>query len=1255
MYKLQVVLVPPGSPNGAFPFLSNPATTESSQVLPSTMGANGSAILTGNRPEMAPSGGSNNNLFMSSFISNHIPQPKLKKFLHFTKPTNSLLALAEEIVDKCDKIYPSLVHPVELSTLQDSNDCDLDPDFLVQDVFNVDNVVRAVLRHDIELTDDQSPTLYSVKRRRLNTDAAKIGPANGALGTKNTTNGHAGGGQSSTLHVAKKRPHILRNSTAMRVSTPLANQIYPPPSGRQVNSDYEDDDFADRSILPPPKPQSQSIRISSGIESSAKKINFKEDTISKSESVDPDKSRQQRLPSGTPKRQSIKRFTTTPKRSNDQGLLLATTEEDASTSATPMVTNKRITSGMLRIPEPKISEVEKELRQGPASPSAILPARSERLPTKKPEFPRSDEDDQSQSSSEESPVASNLPINLPVEPAFKLAASRQTSIADNNGSPMKDGSKIGNVNLAELPSSGRKRVTRKSSLESKVDSLIKHANALPEKGREDSKRVKEDTISTTRKDTFSDDDETDGRQEQQDPNETVRVNNLDNIGNNSFHKSELLSMLKGNKFDIPSDFNTRSLRSKGGYLENSADKSSSDAKEIINQRIQRSAAIKAAELLSSGKSRNREPTSESEEESSDIETDGSENEKVTVLENQALKRLNIHPLKERVIGEGLEKIPTAETSAHSRGARDTAEQNIDRAGATDGSKQDDAPGASTKKSDLIDRKKYDAPPNMSTSKVREPTSASSNDLGSLSLATKTRSAREKNGSDSPTDDSNLTKSKNSPSKDEISSNLVKGITPQPANNGNKAFQSAEFIEDSDDDDNPSTNTSIQKSDTLKKLPPSVLKRREEADRKRKEKEALKKLREEEHARKKAEKEAKRKEKNEAAERKKIEREERKRLKEEEAAKKRKAKVVSKGYKSNSKLAAPEKKDKQVSKPVDPSVNDKGQREHAAEEQNAEWSSSNAKNNGGGQGTGGEAGGLGDREDRGHDPSLPLEPHNLARYFNTGDKAEGTQGTQALSIDENQGDESSKLQQMKSHFASRKKTSPENEKKNEKRLSHGTIQRDSPSSLGSEIEISDAGSSSEGDDSEDLSSDEEVSNTNKKSRRGIVDTPKGMIVSLPNRAKASDISGLENAPQSTQQVASTQQLDSPNRVPVTRLMEMSSPSSAVNGSPTKGAKKPQAMPSRSLSSLSDLVSRGVPEVKEVSSKASQAPATSKGDSSGGESQNDSGESGSDDSDSDDSSDDDSSNFISAKSASKALGRQRKSNSGFASLVKDSKKH
>lgn len=56
---------------------------------------------------------------------------------------------------------------VDITTLQDSNECDLDPDFVVKDVFNVDNTVRVILKDDLETDESSETSLYNSKKRKL--------------------------------------------------------------------------------------------------------------------------------------------------------------------------------------------------------------------------------------------------------------------------------------------------------------------------------------------------------------------------------------------------------------------------------------------------------------------------------------------------------------------------------------------------------------------------------------------------------------------------------------------------------------------------------------------------------------------------------------------------------------------------------------------------------------------------------------------------------------------------------------------------------------------------------------------------------------------------------------------------------------------------------------------------------------------------------------------------------------------------------
>ncbi|EDO19474.1 hypothetical protein Kpol_1018p1 [Vanderwaltozyma polyspora DSM 70294] len=377
MYKLQIELVPPSVQNTNGQSLSRVPLFSSipQSRLGSLQSTNGLIANDNDQSLMSiqlPTSQINlPNYFSSSYNNN------AKKFLHFTKSINNLYELSEEILNKCEKMYPNLVNDIEIISLQDSNSCDLDPDFIVKDVFNLDNTVRVILKNELgsdEVDDNISP-YGSLKRKKLN-------------------NGTAQSNGSQQLNVIKKRPsaQLMKNTTnnTLRISTPLAHQIYPQPLSnfnQDKDNDEDNEDAGNRSFLPPPaQPQSPAIRISSVFDSKRIITSAENsDTVSKSETVDPNKSKQQRFLSGTPiiptmtpNRVILSGQRVISEQSNNLNNRLFASEDNSR----KIVQTPRITSGMLTIPEPKISEVEKILKEGPASPSSLLPAKPNRIPMK---------------------------------------------------------------------------------------------------------------------------------------------------------------------------------------------------------------------------------------------------------------------------------------------------------------------------------------------------------------------------------------------------------------------------------------------------------------------------------------------------------------------------------------------------------------------------------------------------------------------------------------------------------------------------------------------------------------------------------------------------------------------------------------------------------------------------------------------------------------------------------------------------------
>ena len=668
MFKLQVVLVPPSAQNVPLGYGLASSTAESSQLIginPMTAPRNQETTL-----PYAPSG--NTSLAPYHFAA------RLRKFLHFTKSANTLLELSAEIDEKCAKMYP-YVDELEILSLQDSQGCDLDPDFLVKDVFTMDNVVRVIIKNELEIDDSSPVSSYrAAKRKKLNSGIAQSPPS-----------GHqqsqvlASTASSGILNIAKKRPaaFAMRHSTNnnMRVSTPLAHQIYPLPNShdRMVsnNSEDEDDDPGERSFLPPPaQPQSPPIRISSGMDTGKKiKSMIEDDTVSRSETVDPDKLRQQRLLSGTPVRSAM-----TPNRVTLTGQRVVSEHQPPQPTNAPLFTaangnrknsfaTTRITSGRLSIPEPKIAEVEKELKEGPSSPSSMLPPKPDRIPMKKPlqETEEQPSDDDYSSEDQET------------DRQVRAFIQRQTSsIADNNGSPTKNSplSDDDHVHLAELPQTRPRSVgsqQRKTSLEAKVEHKLSGGYPEEEPLRIDNFSEDEDIGAHDKEQDRQWEGEIDRNRIEQksnaeendaDSNDTanetvvVRGNLQKPAPTNSINKEELLKFMEG---DYSSAWNNHSSKGKPytTVLHKDIDNSKPDPRNILPEKMTRSAAKRAAQLLAGTMEHGsgHEPAKVVEDSSSDsssgIESDLSQESenRISVAENNATKTLNIHPLKETVI------------------------------------------------------------------------------------------------------------------------------------------------------------------------------------------------------------------------------------------------------------------------------------------------------------------------------------------------------------------------------------------------------------------------------------------------------------------------------------------------------------------------------------------------------------------------------------------------------------------------------
>ncbi|CAL9730718.1 hypothetical protein MOUN0_K02388 [Monosporozyma unispora] len=470
MFKLQIVLVPPralelqtpnvpvnSTPNNSMNWQNN---SNARIRFPSFNSKQNNSMMNGNysNASFMINNEVNRNLRntrmkLNQMIAyrNYLFQKNCKKFLVFINLQSDLNDLADEILVKFNKIYPAYHEDLNILTIQDINGNDLDPEFHIKDVFNTSNVVKVLIDNDIDWNNFQYfgskfGSNATHKRRKLNPRANNM---------SNTT-------------------MVTTNSTSLRFTTPMVHEIH-----RDIDSVMMDDSMdksmdksIDRSILPPPsKPQAPQIRISSGLDHSKVLTTAQGqlDTVSKSEIVDPDKSRQHLLPSQPPP-------IVLAGQSSPKGTLLGT----------PVMSV--ITPNKLTASEQKLYSTSNQLTDTVIhhSPTALVSTADLPPPLK---TPRSDNDSISKTNNitnilpfEESDnikistkkanndhnqsiiedyKESTIPISKFERPSALSKAMRaslqrqQSTIANDRGSPVKNGplsdDMADNVHLAELP------------------------------------------------------------------------------------------------------------------------------------------------------------------------------------------------------------------------------------------------------------------------------------------------------------------------------------------------------------------------------------------------------------------------------------------------------------------------------------------------------------------------------------------------------------------------------------------------------------------------------------------------------------------------------------------------------------------------------------------------------------------------------------------------------------------------------------
>lgn len=1318
MYKLQVVLVPPSARDSLVP-LSYPANQpDSSQFMNDGNGSNilPKSMINGTG-DMSMQFSNNNTMTIGSIIRpNYTNQAKTKKFLHFTKPTNSLLALSDEVLAKCEKMYPNLNEDLEILTLQDINGCDLDPDFTVKDIFNIDNVVMVLIKNELDVSSAGSTSIYrNFKRQKLNNGGAQ------QLKTSPRTQ------STGALKIEKKRPSTssgIRNPTTngnstLRISTPLANQIYPSPIMKMTNnSDDERDDVRERSFLPPPsQPQSPPIRISSGINQS-KRIRstiVEEDTVSRSGTVDPDKSKQQVMLPGTPANYTMtpNRVTLTGQRvlsenyntnGNNNGLIFVSSTQGPNKSQQgqqPTLSTPRITSGMLRIPEPRIAEIERELHEGPSSPASALPAKSDRIPMKKPYLETMEQDDSDRESTSDNEVTP-----IPIE--------------EEKSNDIFNTSKFGKI--SQKPD--KVVIQRKSSLESKVGN--KRVGSLAEQFPDDDmKRIS----------SFSDEDE----EEEYAKNQNINL--LPNIGEknekNEKNEKAITTLNKNEKnqnFTITSNENKISRLTKSTLAEDEGEFSTTEKEDLlkmVDTFLPGSPSKKSNgdKVLGSTKG---EPNQEAKVENKtkkptlkEIVRDSkvpdkllnktktpkgkvSDTNQQVIEKGVSQKRLNAEPAEKRLNKKiNVNKIVNVTKSTKTAKNDQINSSNLSEDDETSEESSTDDESRMERDVRILKQpvsSKEKSSKNLHAVKQMEVPKGSQNSVNKMlpedaaqMIVQKKKNENEEvsstSDSDSDSDSERLIKignkthmnKPNSVIKNQISKKPVKKTTfVLPASDvysksnkpKNKEFQTPEFIQD---DSDSSENTS---SDSESEDDATDTSKVEQQNNKSKYREIAKPFESNEYrmireilngnnvpndstikdTQKPASQPKPTNESNNSKTKKSA-------SKSKNISSKPLPEVPDHDKKNENENSSPTKKIKESNNLVGESKNISDNKkfpivQHVERENNddkqREKESKVAK-------------------DKKSTSTILLKKESI----NTGTNDARSAETQSVPIKE----KNSTLEQRKEKIKNMKTSteSPKGKKKQSNSLvpPRTTTKPNEPSleealkasnnSSDSSNESNSSGSysssmieSSSDDSSDSSSSDEGDSSSSKVSRRLVVATPKGELSFIPKKPSQTDFSDLENMPQSTQ----PQQKSPPKlaKQPPKQTSDAAhkSESNVVVSKPVNDIKEASTTIKPSLSSLSDLVSRGIPDVKENKAnksnskptldKTAQEP-TSGSDDSGESSESSSSDSDSSSSDSDESSssENEQKSFISAKSASAALKKKsKKVRGGFASLIKDSKK-
>lgn len=163
---------------------------------------------------------------------NQLFQKHCKKFLLFINLQSDLNQLANEISLKFKDMYPNFTEDLNILSIQDNNGNDLDPDYIIKDIFNTNNVVKVFIDKDI---DWNNPKYLETKYTRYN-KRRKVNPKKYSSNKINHNYNNNNKNIPNIRIYASRTPEVYRDIDSVIMDDTIDQSISQPPTNFQSSN-----------------------------------------------------------------------------------------------------------------------------------------------------------------------------------------------------------------------------------------------------------------------------------------------------------------------------------------------------------------------------------------------------------------------------------------------------------------------------------------------------------------------------------------------------------------------------------------------------------------------------------------------------------------------------------------------------------------------------------------------------------------------------------------------------------------------------------------------------------------------------------------------------------------------------------------------------------------------------------------------------------------------------------------------------------